>query len=601
MAVAFEAQAATGQVVRNDDGTVTVTVCGSGSDKLGSGFIFRQHDLAVDGTLPWCNAWHLFDDDVHNKAGRLQIALRNHNKQNTLTFIGAANPMPTDASGDLKTNGGGTDGIYYDFTIVTPNPSYYISAYSVKPTPSDETAVWKINDVENYTVATATTITKSFDAEATDRSLFVQLTEGSGNLTLSEFTVTLTPNPAMSVTKANQQLTAYLAPYITSLKAIDWVSDQEAEAAFSSLTITEQEGVEDYAEALETAKAGVNDCVYAVVKEKIAGKKFYILSKASTPQYIKGNASGNILHAASSDISSVWTAEFSDTESTVKFYNPCHSVWANGLQVGQSDAVSYALDLLTFSAGYFGIKNPAQSGNNYWNDNQNGGIRYWTCASGNTSSFFKFVIVETWPVAIHADGYGSIVSPFTVAAPEGCTTYAIKVDDAAEKVSFDEIEAGESIPAGTHALIYGGTSSVTTVSVPVWSCEVENTTAHTSLVGHHLAKTIAAEAGKNYFAKTEAPMQDVMTLSTATPMKLVKLDAVDGQVTVPAGAVVLALPADKFKDDVLSINPNEGVSTLIAEIDAEAAGEAVYDLQGRRQAALRQGLNIVGGKVVLVK
>ena len=57
---------------------------------------------------------------------------------------------------------------------------------------------------------------------------------------------------------------------------------------------------------------------------------------------------------------------------------------------------------------------------------------------------------------------------------------------------------------------------------------------------------------------------------------------------VPAGASALSLI---FDDE----------STGISSVNAEQQGMAIYNLQGQRQQSLKKGLNIVGGKKLLVK
>lgn len=587
--LAFEANAAESQVVLNDDGTVTITVRGSGSNKLGSGQVVRQQ--SSNNVFPWENAWLLFNDETHSKYGQVKMASP-QTGSNMLSGGGANGNIPENTDQDLV-----TAATTYNFSMVDAGAKYYISGYSVNCTITDG-ETWTVNGKE---ITQNTVVEKSFSFEDTSRQLVLVRNNGSTNMTLADFTITLTKNPAMSFETAANQLTAYLAPWVNSLKACSFISDEEAATAFASITITEQEDVEDYADMLETTKADANkrnECIYNLLKEKLDGKNVSL--KTVSPMYTQGAASGNLPYVAVStfDVACVWTIKFADN--AIKLYNPAHNNWANGLTAAE-DGTPYQLELLTHRNGYFGIKNPAQSGNNYWNDNNNGFIRYFTCNAGNTSSFYSLTPVTEWPVAIHADGWGSIVSPFDLVVPEGCTVIAPGSLNDKGQVVFAEVE--DIIPAGTHAFIYAGTG-VTTVNVPIADGLTEfNPYKHGDFIGHHFEQTIEAADSTNYYAKLPVADSGVSTASIADvpAIKLQKLDITDGNVAIPAGVAVVSLKSKDYNDDVISLTASEPLTTSICEVGAASPmADIIYDLQGRRLTRAH-GLVIMNGRKVFVK
>lgn len=222
--------------------------------------------------------------------------------------------------------------------------------------------------------------------------------------------------------------------------------------------------------------------------------------------------------------------------------------------------------------------------------------------SGHVSWFLTVSEVTELPVAIHADGYGSIVCPVALTAPADATTYLAKAEG--EDIKFEEIEEGGVIPAGAHVFIKAEAN--TTVNVAVATETADGTQyAHDRFNGSHLVKELTPAEGTNVYAKVPVAETGIMTFgaTAAEPIKLSKLTADDsGKVTVPAGTAVISLPAALHNDDVISVDPNSGIqTTAITEVNAEAARRDVYDLQGRRLAAPAKGINIIGGKKTLVK
>lgn len=216
---------------------------------------------------------------------------------------------------------------------------------------------------------------------------------------------------------------------------------------------------------------------------------------------------------------------------------------------------------------------------------------------------FKVETVGELPVTIHADGYGSIVSPVALTAPEG--TYVARIDG--DMMKFDAIDAGEVIPAGAHAFVKGTAGTTVNVAVAAGS-DATNSYAHDKFTGSHLVREITPAEGDTLYAKVEVPATApaALNLPDAQPIKLVALavDATTGKATVPAGASVVSLPASLADAaGVLSIDPQTGVSTTaITEVSAKAeSSDARYDLQGRRVNAAAKGLLISNGKKTIVR
>lgn len=225
-------------------------------------------------------------------------------------------------------------------------------------------------------------------------------------------------------------------------------------------------------------------------------------------------------------------------------------------------------------------------------------------ATNGQSRHYIFSVenVTELPITIHADGFGSVIAPVALVAPEGATTYTVTIDGT--KVTFTEVETGATIPAGTHAY-FAATEG--TLNVAISNETTDNAAAgHTSLVGSHMLTQITAEEGMNYYAKTVVPASAAnirpMMMNTqqgAPSISLVKLTPADGKVTLPPGTSVIKIPASASDSAVLSINPANGYDTTgITNIGQNNISNAVYDLQGRRLANPTRGLNIIGGRLI---
>lgn len=228
-----------------------------------------------------------------------------------------------------------------------------------------------------------------------------------------------------------------------------------------------------------------------------------------------------------------------------------------------------------------------------------------TSGAANTNGWHYVFTVENvteLPVAIHSDGFGSLIAPVAVIAPASADTYVCAVDGT--KVTFTAIDAGETIAAGSHIYFKAaeGTLNVTIAQ------GADAAQAGDLLVGSHMLTCIDAEEGYDYYAKTAVAPQSAavrpMMMNTAEgsapAIRLVKLTPADGKVTVPAATSVVKVTAKADSPQVISINPNEGLETTgIRDVAISAAGtSSAFDLQGRRIAGPTHGLYIRNGKLM---
>ena len=77
---------------------------------------------------------------------------------------------------------------------------------------------------------------------------------------------------------------------------------------------------------------------------------------------------------------------------------------------------------------------------------------------------------------------------------------------------------------------------------------------------------------------------------------------IDDNTILAAGKAYLAIPNTSTSGAPQFVSMDiEGTITGIKNIDADVTGKAVYNLNGQRQNSLKKGINIVGGKKIVVK
>lgn len=229
------------------------------------------------------------------------------------------------------------------------------------------------------------------------------------------------------------------------------------------------------------------------------------------------------------------------------------------------------------------------------------------------------VETATVTVAIHADGFGSLVSPNHVVVPgysTGISLYVAYMDKEVLKLAPVEDE-GMLIDPESHILVKAEPNSTVTLNVvhiPADDDVIHNHTAHDKLVGSFAAKAVAPIANHNVYVKMENPANagapvmltdgeeggEVENESTFT---LVKLTPENGKVTIPAGAMAVNVGNATANTVAVSLTNGLDTSTAINEItfDGHNGADVIYDLQGRRLTAPAKGINIINGKKVMIK
>lgn len=172
--------------------------------------------------------------------------------------------------------------------------------------------------------------------------------------------------------------------------------------------------------------------------------------------------------------------------------------------------------------------------------------------------------------------YGTFCAPFDVTIPEGVTAYTIGGID---KNGILTLEQQNTISAHTPVIVYS--ESTTDINAVQFGVATSSTATSKYLTG--------------VYTDTKAPLGSYVLQNQNGRVGFYHVEGTQPWVranraylTVPASANVKAF----YMDDATAIQTVEELLIGKAEI---------YDLAGRRQQKLQKGINIVGGKKVLVK
>lgn len=194
-----------------------------------------------------------------------------------------------------------------------------------------------------------------------------------------------------------------------------------------------------------------------------------------------------------------------------------------------------------------------------------------------------------------ADNYGTICLPFAVAAADrsGATFYSVAgVTKSGEKITGVALEevAGDLV-AGTPYIFKATDSKI----VAGYKGEASDVKAATGLVGN-LGTAATINAGEYiYILGTDNKMHKLSGTATATVATNRAYLNLEGVAEAPASVKGVRLYFDGSEE-----------ATAITEITkitekTEGTEGVIYNLQGQRVNSLQKGINIVGGKKVLVK
>ena len=173
--------------------------------------------------------------------------------------------------------------------------------------------------------------------------------------------------------------------------------------------------------------------------------------------------------------------------------------------------------------------------------------------------------------------YGTFCAPFNVTIPAGVQAFTIS--GIAENGKLTLVEQQSTIPAHTPVIVYS--ESATDINAVQFGVATTRTATSKYLTG--------------VYTDTKAPVGSYVLQNQGGRVGFYHVEGTQPWVranraylTVPASANVKAF----YMDDATAIQTVEELLSGKAEI---------YDLAGRRQQKLQKGINIVGGKKVLVK
>ena len=174
--------------------------------------------------------------------------------------------------------------------------------------------------------------------------------------------------------------------------------------------------------------------------------------------------------------------------------------------------------------------------------------------------------------------YGTFCAPFEVTIPQGVTAFTIS--GIAENGKLTLVEQKNTIPAHTPVIVYS--ESASDVNAVQFGVAATGNATSAYLKGVYTdtkapvgSYVLQNQRGRVGFYQVQEGIQPMVRANRA-------------YLTVPASANVKAF----YMDDATAIQTVEELLSGKAEI---------YDLAGRRQQKLQKGINIVGGKKVLVK
>lgn len=214
------------------------------------------------------------------------------------------------------------------------------------------------------------------------------------------------------------------------------------------------------------------------------------------------------------------------------------------------------------------------------------GVKKTTGAESDWALFDNFQLTyygATIPATIASStGYATFSSPYAVdfSGEAGLTVYKAKVNDGKSAVVLTAIDS-KKVPANTGVILAGSAATYTGTGAASATAVTENdllaSTNNTAADGDYI---LVEEASKAVFA----PMSGG---SLAT-----------GKAYLPATTVSGAKNLKIiFDDETLGIN-----DTSLRNGNAESMGEkTIYNLSGQRIAAPQKGINIIGGRKVVVK
>ncbi|MBR1379694.1 MAG: bacterial Ig-like domain-containing protein [Bacteroidaceae bacterium] len=208
----------------------------------------------------------------------------------------------------------------------------------------------------------------------------------------------------------------------------------------------------------------------------------------------------------------------------------------------------------------------------------------WAASSGAVKiQTITVTYTNKYTLTVSESGYATYYnSKCAYTIPAGLTGYAITAA-AGDQLTTTEYAAGTVVPAGEALVLKGAQGNYDLI----FTTTDETPNASNLLKGSDAAETPTAD-GKYYMLSYDATGANVGFYWGEDNGAAFENGAHKAYLLLPADTPVKGF---RFDFDATAIN----------SINAETANGAIYNLQGQQLAAPQKGINIVGGKKVLVK
>lgn len=518
----------------------------------------------------------------------------------------------------------------FKLSLLSGETDYYVSAYSFNA----HTAASGVEATLNGTTITNTAVNFSQKYAESDTPFelnFATRRSGSTNtcIDLTDFTLTLTPRNskqgyepiynkvasliADAILDADKYAGEGVGKYTEGLK---WKNSlTAAQVALQTAWSTEYFQGAEFEAACQAAidaiegRPAINEVLpgqYVRIKSNQTGQYVHFGSDKATSQ----NANGDdaiLFYDENHHLSGFVNGAIAIPE-TRYFGTSMTSAAQNADAVRAANASAWAVTFAPAGNSEIGCYNVRYSTNAhlYHAAHLGNALGAFTYASipGRDGFDWQIEPVTELPVAIHSDGFGSLVCGAPVSVPSNLGDATVYVDTNTGN-TFAQVEAGQIIAPYTPIYVYA--PGADTVNLKVEPAAEAYDYASQSAVGSTLTKEIVAEAGKSYYAKLPySPKQTQVRREpreAAAPLiTMVKLEPINGIITIPAATAVMTTNNEGDNAPAtIQVNPNDLGTTAISKINADMTTPAIYDLQGRKLAAPSRGINIINGRKILSK
>jgi hypothetical protein len=422
---------------------------------------------------------------------------------------------------------------------------------------------------------------------------------------------------AATLTKVSANIGTGVFQYNETTNNTLWSVYETAKAAVDNYTVTTTStatAIQDIVDAYNTAVSNYNN---QALNAPAAGTRYY-LTVATSGHAKEGNAivvtlgatsdnnkTGYGFNAAATPVAylaqafiftqvsgNTYNISVERPEGTVYLtygsLNNSAAGWATQQIQGTTDASAkgeFKIEASTTTDGVFYIYNTVD--NNYI-DCQDGGSLYTDTDIDKKDFRLEVATQASATLAAKAGKFGTFVAPFAVTIPTGIEAYKVTAENEG-KLTLEVVET--TIPANTAVLVKNTTASDFSEVQSGWGTAAADSYATELLTGVYTAATITASAGNttNYVLQTAADETQAFY-------------KVDADFTATANKCYLTVTTSgEAKPRVLYFD--EADATAIDEIvnGKSVNGQSIYNLNGQQLNSLQRGINIVGGKKVLVK